>query len=400
MGWNSWNKFECNITDQLIRDTADTLVSLGFKDAGYEYVNLDDCWHNSTRNPDGSISPDPIKFPSGMLSLSRYVHSKGLKFGLYSDAGSKTCAEFPGGRHFEKIDAKTYASWEVDYLKYDNCFAPAEDWVVDRYTDMRDALNSTGRTVFFSLCEWGVATPWHWAQDVGNSWRTDDDIKDNWDSFLRSLDNVVGLSRYAGPGGWNDPDMLEVGNGGMTENEYRAHFSLWALLKAPLLIGCDLTTVTPAISSILLNRELISWNQDPLGVAGDLIWKEGPAEVYAVPLADGSRGVVFFNRQTISTQYPQTNISIDFTKLGYAEKTIAKVIDAWTGKTVGEYDNRFTASVNIHDGAAYRIVPVGRVLTEEETAWKPWDEHAGEPKKRGEKKTVMIKKGKGKKRHL
>lgn len=372
LGWNSWNKFGCDINEKLIRETAEKIVSLGLNKVGYEYVNMDDCWQNQTRNSDGSISADSNKFPSGMKTLSNYIHSLGLKFGLYSDAGSQTCEGYPGSRHSELIDAQTFASWGVDYLKYDNCYSNPLDPVIDRYTSMRNALNSTGRPIFYSICEWGVESPWLWAPEIGNSWRTDSDISDDFTSFLRALDNVMGLSQFAGPGSWNDPDMLEVGNGGMTNNEYRAHFSLWALFKAPLLIGCDLTSITNENAAILSNRELISWNQDQLGVAGDLIWKEGPAQVFGVPLADGSRGVVFLNRDT-SASSTSINISISWTQLGYSDQMTAIVNDAWNGNKIGEFQLGFTASVGTHDGAAFRIAPVQ--TQQQHLEWRPWHTH-------------------------
>jgi alpha-galactosidase len=269
MGWNSWNKFGCNINENLIRETIDALNSSGLLEAGYNYINLDDCWQLE-RDENGVIVPDYNTFPNGIKPLVEYAHSKGLLFGLYSDAGTYTCQKRPGSLGYEEIDAQTYAEWGVDYLKYDNCYnegIPSKD----RYPKMRDALNSTNRSIFYSICQWGTEDVATWAKDVGNSWRTTGDIEDNWNSMITIIDMNNEVSEYAGPGGWNDPDMLEVGNGGMTLTEYKTHFSLWAISKAPLLIGCDITTMSQEIKDILTNPEVIAVNQDSLGIQGKKI---------------------------------------------------------------------------------------------------------------------------------
>ncbi|CAF3629765.1 unnamed protein product [Rotaria sp. Silwood1] len=266
MGWNSWNHFHCNINEKLLQQTADAIVAAGLAAVGYEYINMDDCWQVS-RDAQDVIQADPQAFPSGIPALADYVHSRKLKFGLYSDAGFKTCDGRPGSLHYEIIDAKTYASWGVDYLKYDNC---NNDGTIPevRYPVMRDALNASGRPIFYSMCEWGVDTPALWAANVGNSWRTTNDIEDSWNSMLNNIDLNNEFADKAGPGGWNDPDMLEVGNGDMTDTEYVTHFSLWAISKAPLLIGCDVNKMSNTTLSILTNSEVIAVNQDPLGVQG------------------------------------------------------------------------------------------------------------------------------------
>jgi len=266
MGWNSWNKFACNINEQLIKSTIDTLVSTGLVEVGYRYINLDDCWQIA-RDKNNVIVADSKAFPSGIKALADYAHKKGMLFGLYSDAGTKTCQGRPGSIGYEEIDARTYAQWGVDYLKYDNCYADPRIPEI-RYPIMRDALNKSGRRIFYSMCEWGVDDPAKWAKDVGNSWRTTGDISDSWTSMINIIDKNNKWADYAGPGGWNDPDMLEVGNGGMTYDEYRTHFSLWALVKAPLLIGCDVTKKDPKTFEILMNKEVIAVNQDKLGVQG------------------------------------------------------------------------------------------------------------------------------------
>eukprot|EP00887_Chlorella_sp_A99_P006558 scaffold3.g6558.t1 len=364
LGWNSWNTFGPSIDEQLIKDTADLMVSLGLRDAGYEYLILDDAWSERNRTPDGKLVGNYARFPSGMKALGDY-------FGIYSDAGPLTCESFPGSRGHEGEDAATWASWGVDYLKYDNCFAPASDWVVDRYTAMRDALNKTGRPIVFSMCEWGVADVWQWGRTVGNSWRTTADIDASWDSILVNLDNTVGTARFAGPGGWNDPDMLEVGVGNkLMLNEERAHFALWALLKSPLLVGADLRRISPASLAVLKAREVIGVNQDALGVAGDLIWKQGAREVYAAPLSGGARAVVLLNRHTLGGQYPLVNITVWWAQLGYPPAAAAVVRDLWAGRDLGTFTGSFTGQVDVHDAAALRITPVDKV--EGADGWRPW----------------------------
>ncbi|HSF99750.1 MAG TPA: alpha-galactosidase, partial [Vicinamibacterales bacterium] len=299
MGWNSWNRFACDVSEQLIRETADAMVASGMRDAGYTYVVIDDCWQVA-RDSAGTIVADPERFPSGMKALADYVHAQGLKFGLYSDAGLKTCEGRPGSRGYEYQDARTYAAWGVDYLKYDWCHHGTQNAEAS-YRLMRDALDASGRLITLSICEWGSNQPWLWARDIGHLWRTTGDIKDCWVcerglSWTSILDRQVGLESYAGPGGWNDPDMLEVGNGGMTLVEYRAHFSMWAILAAPLMAGNDLRSMTPETRDILTNREVIAVDQDPLGRQGRKVRDDGDVEVWARELADGSRAVALLNR--------------------------------------------------------------------------------------------------------
>ena len=266
MGWNSWNKFACKINEKLIRDTIDAFYSSGLIQSGYNYINIDDCWQKS-RHKNGTIIPDPNTFPNGIKPLVDYAHSKGLKFGIYSDAGLFTCEHRPGSLGYEEIDAKTYAEWGVDYLKYDNCHNKNIK-SQGRYEVMRDALKKSGRDIFYSLCNWGNDDVVKWGKNVGNSWRTTKDIKDNWKSMIRIIDINNKWYNYAGPGGWNDPDMLEVGNGGMNYEEYKTHFGLWALSKAPLLIGCDIINMSQETKDILTNPEVIAINQDSLGEQG------------------------------------------------------------------------------------------------------------------------------------
>ena len=269
MGWNTWNKFWCGINEILIHDSIDALINSGLFEAGYNYINLDDCWQKY-RGEDGYIIPDNDTFPHGIEPLVEYAHSKGLKFGLYSSAGNYTCQGRPGSLDFEEQDAEIYAKWNIDYLKYDNCYNRGISSLI-RYPTMRDCLNKTEHPIFYSLCQWGQEKVATWAKDVGNSWRTTGDISDSWNSMITIIDQNDKWYKYAGPGGWNDPDMLEVGNGGMTLTEYKTHFGLWCISKAPLLIGCDITNMSDDIKKILTNKEYIAINQDKLGEQGHKI---------------------------------------------------------------------------------------------------------------------------------
>ncbi|MEV6113970.1 NPCBM/NEW2 domain-containing protein [Streptomyces sp. NPDC052109] len=298
MGFNNWNSTHCraDFDENMVKGIADLFVRKGLKDAGYQYVNLDDCWALPQRDADGKLVPDPARFPDGIKAVADYVHSKGLKLGIYTSAGTKTCnsAGFPGALGHEYSDARQFADWGVDYLKYDNCNNQGVD-AEQRYTTMRDALKATGRPIVYSICEWGENKPWEWASDVGHLWRTTGDISDNWGSMLSILKQNLPLAPYAGPGHWNDPDMLEVGNGGMTDTEYRSHFSLWSVMAAPLLIGTDLRTASQATFDVLANKEVIAVDQDPLGKQGTVVSSSGGRWVIAKEMKDGSRAVALFN---------------------------------------------------------------------------------------------------------
>jgi alpha-galactosidase len=300
MGYNDWNAFGCNVSESLIKDTALAIHANGLQDAGYQYVNIDDCWMTHARDAGGHLVPDPVKFPSGIKGTADYVHSLGLKLGIYEDAGSATCAGFPGSYGHEGIDAQDFADWGVDYLKYDNCntlpgTADTQQQFIDRYSRMRDALKATGRQIVYSLCEWGQQSPWLWGAGVGHLWRTTGDISDNYGSMLGIVKQNAPLDAYGGPGHWNDPDMLEIGNGGMTDTEYRSHFSLWAIMAAPLLIGSDLRNASAPTLTILSNREVIAVDQDPLGKQGRMISNAGGHWVFAKPLQNGDVAVALFN---------------------------------------------------------------------------------------------------------
>ena len=339
MGWNSWNKFACNVSEQLIRETADAMVSSGMQAAGYQYVNIDDCWQVS-RDAQGTIVADPVRFPSGIKALADYVHSKGLKLGVYTDAGTLTCQKRPGSLGHEVQDAKTYATWGVDYVKVDWCHAEGLDPKV-QYAKFRDALAQAGRPIVFSICNWGVQAPWTWGPATGNLWRTTGDIKDTWDRMSVIGFSQNGLEKFAGPGHWNDPDMLEVGNGGMKPDEYRLHMTLWALLAAPLLAGNDLRNMTPETKEMLTNREVIAIDQDAKAVQGHRIWDEGPLEIWEKPLADGSHGVGLFNRGE-----SELAITLDFKLLGVNGP--ANLRDLWQHQDLGSAQNSYTANVPKH----------------------------------------------------
>jgi alpha-galactosidase len=294
MGWNSWNKFHCDVSEVLIMGIADAMVSSGMKDAGYEYVVIDDCWQVS-RDENGEIVVDKDRFPHGMKYVADYVHSKGLKFGIYSCAGTLTCQRRPGGFGHEYQDARTYAKWGVDYLKYDWCSSSTQD-AKSSYTNMRNALYTAGRPIVFSICEWGSNKPWEWAGDVGHLWRTTGDISDSWNSMIGIFDKQKDLARYAGPGKWNDPDMLEVGNGGMTTEEYKTHFSLWCMLASPLIAGNDIQNMTPETKSILLNKEIIAINQDTLGRQATCYRDNGDYQIWVKGLSNNEKAVCLLNK--------------------------------------------------------------------------------------------------------
>lgn len=357
MGWNSWNRYGCKITEQTIRDAADAIVNSGMKAAGYQYVVIDDCWHGE-RTADGVITADPAKFPSGIKALADYVHAKGLKFGIYSDAGRKTCGGRPGSQGHEYQDAITYARWGVDYLKYDWCSTGVRN-AEEAYALMADALRSTGRDIVLSMCEWGNNRPWEWGAKIGNLWRTTGDIRDAWKGpvtyslgMMDIVDKNEPLYPYAGPGHWNDPDMLEVGNGGMTDEEYRTHFSLWAMMAAPLIAGNDIAAMSASTRSILLNKAVIAVDQDALGAQGRRVRDDGDSEVWARPLANGDRAVALVNRGEAPVR-----ISVAWPEIGYPARLAMRIDDLWTGTTTASVKGSFSAVVQPHGVTMVRIAP-------------------------------------------
>jgi len=364
MGWNTWNKFACNVSESLIRQAADAMVKSGMKDAGYQYIVIDDCWQVS-RDAQGNVVPDPQRFPGGIKTVADYVHSLGLKFGIYSDAGSKTCQGRPGGLGHEYQDALKYAEWGVDYLKYDWCNTTTQD-AKSSYANIRAALDAAGRPIVLSICEWGTAKPWLWGKEVGgNLWRSTGDIQDRWEGkkewnpgnccsygVVDIADAEADLYSYAGPGHWNDPDMLEVGNGGMTDTEYRSHFSLWAMLAAPLMAGNDLGSMRPEIRDILTNKEVIAIDQDPLGRQGRRVWKDGDREVWSKELKDGSRAVILFNRGSA-----EQNVTANWEAVGYPATFSAALRDLWQHKDLGKFTGKFSATVPSHGVVMVTVRP-------------------------------------------
>jgi alpha-galactosidase len=357
MGFNTWNKFGCNVDETLIRETADAMVETGMRDAGYKYLVIDDCWQVE-RDADGRIVADPKRFAGGMKALADYVHAKGLLFGLYTDIGPKTCAGRPGSAGFFDVDAAAYAEWGIDYIKVDWCNCDDLDAAAE-YARFRDALRRSGRPIVLSICEWGRNDPWRWAKGVGQLWRTTADIGDNWRSVVWIIGANSRHAAAAGPGGWNDPDMLEVGNGGMSFEEYKTHFSLWAIMAAPLMAGNDLRAMTEETRAILLNKEVIEVDQDPLGVQGEVVIERGyGGQVWMKPLADGSKAVAFVN-------YAERELAqyVRWAQIGLPPGP-ARVRDLWahadrgvhsdTGK---HFNERFEVKVPAHGVVMVRVRP-------------------------------------------
>ncbi len=363
MGWNSWNCFKADIDESKVKSIADAMVSSGMKDAGYQYIVIDDGWMTKTRDKDGHIVVDPAKFPDGIKPLADYIHSLGLKFGIYSAPGCFTCLKLMGSLGSEQIDANDYASWGVDFLKYDHCNYPKTskeaklvplDSCRAAYELMRRCLENTGRQIVYSVhdkCTVGAVvnneTSLPWIKTVANMHRTSNDIRNNWESMISNLETTSGLWEYAGPGYWNDPDMLEVGNTSnenstrskslqnMNLNEYRTHFSMWCMVAAPLITGNDLRSMTPDIIDILTNKELIAINQDPLGKQGKRIRDDGDPEVWKKELSDNMLAVALLNKSN-----DPVNISVSWEELGV--KGTLKIRDLWTHKDLGKFRNSFT----------------------------------------------------------
>ncbi|XP_010521831.1 PREDICTED: alpha-galactosidase 1-like isoform X2 [Tarenaya hassleriana] len=354
MGWNSWNHFNCNITEKIIRETADALVSTGLSKLGYTFVNIDDCWAEISRDDNKHLVPKNSTFPSGIKALADYVHSKGLKLGIYSDAGHFTCSKtMPGSLGHEEHDAMTFAEWGVDYLKYDNCHNDGLKPTV-RYPVMTRALMKTGRPIFFSLCEWGDMHPALWGFQVANSWRTTSDIADNWASMVSRADMNEVYAALARPGGWNDPDMLEVGNGGMTKDEYIVHFSIWAISKAPLLLGCDIRNMTKETMEIVSNKEVIAVNQDPLGVQAKKVRMEGDLEVWAGPLSGYRVALLLVNRSPV-----RSALTAHWDDIDIPANTIVEARDLWQHETLEqEFVGNLTVTMDSHGCKMYILKPL------------------------------------------
>lgn len=362
MGWNSWNHFANHVTDADVRAAADELVRTGMRDAGYVYVNVDDTWQGE-RDANGVLHTNS-RFPD-MKALGDYIHSKGLKFGIYSGPGDKTCGGYAGSLGHEAQDAKMYASWGVDFLKYDLCSfqdnmhkAEAEhpndpnaanELMIAAYRKMGAALKATGRPILYSLCQYGVDQPWKWGPGVGaNMWRTTDDINDSYGRMIAIGFSQAGLSKYAGPGHWNDPDMLEIGNGRMTFDEYKTHMSLWVILAAPLLAGNDLSKMTEADKSLLMNKEAIAIDQDSLGKQGDRLYESGDLDVWTKPLSGGRVAVGLFNRS-----WSVRDVSVNLAEIGF--RSGGDVRDVWEKKDLGHRSGLVVRRLPKH-GAALLIV--------------------------------------------
>lgn len=359
MGWSTWNHFHHDISDAVVRAQADALVSTGMRDAGYVYVNIDGGWEGH-RDAAGVLHPNK-NFPD-MKALADYVHSKGLKFGLYTGPGPRTCAGAVASYGHEAQDAKMFAAWGVDFLKYDLCsfreimqqesggdVSRSDAIMQAAYEKMHRDLLETGRPIVYSMCQYGWGHVWKWAPSVGgNLWRTSGDISDNYDRMTSIGFREVGLSSFAGPGHWNDPDILEVGNGGMTTEEYRTHMSLWAILAAPLIAGNDLSQMTPETRSILMNREVIAVDQDSLGKEGDQVYADGPLEVWSKPLQDGAIAVGLFNR----TSAP-SNMTLRLKDIGWSGDAEAR--NLWSHRDIGVLKDNYTVVVPKHGVVLLRL---------------------------------------------
>lgn len=364
MGWNTWNTFGRDIDENLILETAAALVDRGMRDVGYEYVVIDDVWEAAERI-DGRLAADTVRFPRGIKAVAADVHGMGLKLGIYSSAGTLTCEGELASFGNETIDAHTFADWDVDFLKYDYCHVPPGADGPSLYQKMGQALRSTGRDIVFSVCEWGTNRPWEWGASVGaHMWRTTHDIFDAWESIIDiGFDQQEGLEPYAGPGRWNDPDMLvvgmygkgNVGRGGCTDVEYRTHFTQWCLLAAPLMIGCDVRSMSAESAATLLNREVIAVNQDPLGAQARKVGEQAHSgklsQVWAKPMADGSVAVGLYNLGE-----SERMVSVGFDSLGLGDLACG-VHDLWTGERSTGHRSSLACSVEPHGSALLRIAP-------------------------------------------
>ncbi|KAJ3452511.1 alpha-galactosidase/alpha-n-acetylgalactosaminidase [Anaeramoeba flamelloides] len=352
MAFNTWNHFGCNIDEDLAISTMNKMISLGLSDVGYKYFNLDDCWMAKERTTNGDLTSDPTRFSKGIKYLADYAHTKGLKFGAYECMGTKTCQGYPGSFNHYSQDAQTFADWGLDYIKMDWCYTKQNNLdprVV--YPIFRDALNKTGREIVFSICEWGVDSPYLWGKQTGNSWRTSGDISCKWDRMQYCIEQVIGRSKYAGEGGWNDPDMLEIGNGCLTYNEETSHFALWAIAAAPLLIGCDLNSIPESSLEILKNTEIIAVNQDIGSVPGDCIYKKDEKQIWTRKLSDGSVAVVMWN-----TNIESQDLEVTWEQIGLSCQTATKVRDLVEHTTYNNVDNGWKEiSLDSHSVKMFRV---------------------------------------------
>jgi alpha-galactosidase len=377
MGWNSWNGLGEKVSEELVKAIADSFITTGLKDAGYNYINLDDFWQGGRDSVTGLLRPHPVRFPSGIKALSDYVHSRGLKLGIYSDAGTMTCGDQPGSYGYEEKDANSFAEWGIDYLKYDYCYcndyaSQNNDYkeAIARYKKMGDALKATGRPMVYSICEWGPRSPWLWGKEVGGHlWRTSYDVGDKWETprnehsqigILTSIDVMCDLERFAGPGGWNDPDMLVIGlgnsgfikGGGCTEAEYRTQMSMWCMFSAPLIISCDVRNMSPETKNILLNKDVIAIDQDPLGKQAFRVWRKDGVEAWKKPLSGGKIAIAFLNRNTTpeSVTVPNDQLELD-------KDAAFEVYDVWTHKIVNQNPGSLSSKMISHETQVFVLTP-------------------------------------------
>ncbi|KIA85539.1 glycoside hydrolase family 27 protein [Flavobacterium sp. AED] len=374
MGWNSWNTFETNIDEKLIKETADIMVTSGMEAAGYNYIVLDDGWMAKERDKNGNLVADPVKFPSGIKALIDYVHSKGLKFGLYNCAGTSTCAGYPGTRGYEYQDARFYASLGIDFLKYDWCNTAGIN-APEAYATMSNALKTAGRPIVFSLCEWGDNKPWDWAKPIGNLWRISGDIypcfdcefhheEGNWSSwgFMKILEMRKDIRKFSGPDHWNDFDMLEVGDG-MTNTEDKAHFTMWSMMASPLIAGNDFRKMSKETLAILTNKELIAVNQDKLGIQGFKYSSEDGLEVWVKPLSDDNWAITFVNRSDVTKKVnfdwkKQLIKDADFNLEANFNTTSYKIKNLWENKEAGNTKKAFVANLASHDVITLKLIKI------------------------------------------
>ncbi len=356
MGWNSYNTFGIDINEEKVINAADAMVESKMADAGYEYIVIDDGWQID-RDENGKIIADSVRFPNGIKHVVDYVHSKGLKFGIYTDLGTLTCGSLPGSYGYEKIDAQTYADWGVDFIKADWCNTDGLD-TRTQYKIMSDAIKATGRPMLFSICEWGISSPWEWAKGIGSMWRTTNDIQDCFDcvrswggaGWVPILEKNVDLAPYAGPGYWNDPDMLEVGNRALNPTECRSHFSMWCMLAAPLMAGNDLSKMNDTIKDILTAPEIIAIDQDPLGVQGTRVRNEDGLQVWQKPLQDGSVAVALLN---ITDSDAPMYVTLE--EIGFKMGKQSSVRDLWKRKDLDTMVDTFKIVVETHGVVVLKI---------------------------------------------
>lgn len=406
MGWNTWNHFGCDISEDTILSAAQAIIANNLTDFGYEYVIMDDCWHAPSRdNQTGAPVADPAKFPNGIKDLSDKIHAMGLKFGIYSDAGTYTCGGRFGSLGYEDIDAKTYAEWGVDYLKYDNCYNEGLSGTPhishERYANMSRALNATGRPILYSMCNWGEDGPWNFAQNIANSWRISGDIMDNFDRYddrcpctsvidcklpgfhcamTRIIDFAAPVGQKAGPGHWNDLDMLEIGNGGMTLDEYVTHFSMWSILKSPLILGNDVTNMTNETLTIITNKAIIDINQDAAGSPANRMWKRSVDEGGDLSLWAGSLVNNTFVFALLNTAPAAQTVQVDFADVFFDQGKVYQtqpyeVFDLWQkddegtwGKSIGIIQGGMNVTIGVHQTKVWKAVPAPQTSTRRDYA--------------------------------